>query len=190
MRRAIVALALLGWAVGVVADPRAEFMARLSQEAGLPPIAENELRLWSFSFRTPRNFVIRLLETPRGAQGELVLWWSREFAPNPDWHPRNLGCVRHLAKLEMPLCRAVLNPEPDWTALLGDLAAYDVWKLPGDAKPALPPHLSADVDSLVVEARRDGRVRWYAYGNSGELNAERILARAWSFVDQHVRGFR
>ncbi|HKX37233.1 MAG TPA: hypothetical protein VJN20_01105, partial [Burkholderiales bacterium] len=55
MKRAVAALALLGWAVGVAADPRAEFIARLSQEAGLPPIAENELRLWSFSFRTPRN---------------------------------------------------------------------------------------------------------------------------------------
>jgi hypothetical protein len=156
VRRAIVALALIGYAAGVAAEPRAEFMARLSQEAGLPPIVENELRLWSFSFRTPRN----------------------------------LRCARHLAKLELRLCRAVLSPEPDWAALLGDLAAYDVWKLPGDGKPPSPPHLGADVDALVVEARRDGRLRSYAYNGSGELNAERILEGAWSFVEQHVRGFR
>ena len=49
---------------------------------------------------------------------------------------------------------------------------------------------SPDVDTLVVEARRDGRLRSYAYNGSGELNAERILERAWSFVEQHVRGFR
>jgi hypothetical protein len=191
VRRALCALALASCAAAcLAADARQAFMARLAREAGLPPLAENELRLWSFSFRTPRNFVLRLRETPRGAQGELVLWWSREFAPNPDWHPRNLRCARHRAKLELRLCRAVLSPEPDWTALLGDLSAYDVWNLPGDAKPAPAPHLSADVDSLVVEARRGGRSRSYAYGSPGELNAERILGRAWSFVDQHVRNFR
>lgn len=196
MSRMLCALALASCAfASLAADAREAFMARLAQEAGLPPLADGELRLWSFSFHTAKNFLIRLHETPRGVRGELTLWWSREFAPNPDWRPRNLRCARQVTRPQMSLCRAVLSPAPDWPALLGDLAAYDVWSLPDGRhlEPQRPIAATLDSSDLAVELRRGGKRRAYFY-NSPErtdaLAAERILARSWSFVHQHVRGYR
>lgn len=151
----------------------------LSQAAGLPPLGEgraggDELRLWSFSFRATRNFVIVLRDEPNGVRGEIVFWWSSHYAPDPRWVPPGWRCARHVVKPAFRLCRAAFAREPDWSRLLRDLEREN---------------LLVNGTDLVVEVHRAGRARAYAYAIPKYLSgpharkAERILDLAWEFFD-------
>ena len=136
------------------------------------PIAHaRELRIWVRVFAT--DLLVRLAETPRGVEGELIY-----FAPSPGWIADVVadgGCVVPLPPLAEPApIRSCVSPNAlDYAVLRDQLAAAQVWSLPFHT----PPRPNRTHPTwIVVEAREGDRYRAWASHPAGKFDAAPAVA--------------
>jgi hypothetical protein len=153
----------------------------LLRDPGALGSARREVRLWMISDLGAPDQVMRVVDGPDGASGEVALWWrgaspARETDTAPDgWEvergfARRLradlaaaGCTGDGKQAALETCRFTVPADPDWSAILARIDQLDAWTL---ANPAtLRPQLRGGWHgtTLVVEVRDGERYRSYAY---------------------------
>jgi len=143
--------------------------------------ARREVRLWMGFGIGATDQVMRVVDNPGGATGEVALWWrgaspsggsdstqdgwrvERDFARRLRAELASVGCAGSGEQAALETCRFTVPENPDWGAILARIDQLDAWTL---ANPAtLQPRMRGGMHgtTLIVEVRDGERYRSYAY---------------------------
>jgi hypothetical protein len=158
----------------------------VARAAGIPvlrtaalPVATRELRLAAVGSGMVRQPVplLRLLEAPHWAFGEVFLYWrlSRDStgrSAHPDWVLNGQsGCRVAQSTSGWAACRVEVQPETNWRVVADSVQALGIWELPlGGATEPAGSHAS-DQDGVVGEVLVGDR-----YGRFKDLSRLRAAA--------------
>jgi hypothetical protein len=173
------------YAWSVDAMTAAAGLARL-RSLGALGSARREVRMWmGFGIGAP-DWMLRMVDEPGGARGELRFWWTGERARIGRFHgtprqraghealhrrfsrqmrgdTRRAGCTEWTESLDLETCRFTFRREPDWNAVLAAVDSLDAWTLANPATLTPPMRGGMHGSTLIVEVRDGDRYRTYAY---------------------------
>jgi hypothetical protein len=153
----------------------------LLRDSGALGGARREIRLWMISDLGAPDLVMRVVDGPGGAAGEVALWWPGASPPGendsaPDgWEAErgfarrmradlaSAGCTGDGKEAALETCRFTGPENPDWGAILARIDQLDAWTLANPATLQPPMRGGWHGTTLVVEVRDGERYRSYAY---------------------------
>jgi len=143
--------------------------------SGLEPLRANglrnsrEVRIWIGGGAGFPQEMWRLIESPQGWGGELILYWKRRDGGRR-WkrlvkEDAKRGCDAPRTRKGVQVCHGDLPTGIEWSTIVSQLEASGLWHLP-DASVLPPPSVDVfDGWSLTVELRAGDKYRSYQYPN-------------------------
>lgn len=172
-------------ASSVVARPFSE----VAEARGMPslssvvlPDGSREIRLTdSYGMAAGRKIpMLRVVETPEGVTGEVILFWATADAPLA---PSTPGCVRW--REAMSTCVSVATSDVDWPAVAAEIDRLGGWTLTESCRARSDLISATDAGDLLIQRLDGDRFETYrcnAPRRRSDTDADSRSLALWNYV--------